>query len=65
MIDVNHELTVTIVQKEESDATIRCSGVAWLVNGRRVGDFSWKDFDDNKFLDGRTELAKKYTRIIS
>jgi hypothetical protein len=64
MIDVNHELTVTIVQKEESDATIRWSGVAWLVNGRRVGDFSWKDFDDNKFLDGRTELAKKYTIII-
>ena len=63
-IDLNHEIYVTIVQKEESDATIRWSGVAWLVNGRRVGDFSWKDFDDSKFIDGRTELAKKYTLII-
>ena len=63
-IDLDHEITVTIVQKEESDSTIRWSGVAWLVNGRKVGDFSWKDFDDNKFIDGRTELAKKYTIII-
>lgn len=57
-IDTENALTVTIVQKEESDSTIRWSGVAWLVNGRRVGDFSWKDFDDNKFVDGRTELEK-------
>lgn len=57
-------ITVTIIEKDESDSTVRWSGIAWLVNGRIVGDFSWKHFEDKKIVDGRTELAKKYTIII-
>lgn len=64
-ISEEKQIKIAIVEKTESDATLRWSGIAWFVNGRRVGDFSWGMYDFGKIIDGRKEVAKKFVVIIN
>lgn len=48
----------------DTDRTTRQHGVAWHVNGRLVGDFSWKSHGREDLIDGRRIAAKRYTFIV-
>lgn len=41
----------------------RMHGIAWWVNGRLVGDLTWKRFGEI-YLSGHTQEARKYTFVI-
>ena len=57
-------VVVRVIDGIKSDKTARQHGVALWVNRRLVGDCSWRWIDQEKFLDGRTEEAKRYTFIV-
>lgn len=57
-------ITIIAIDTKASDKTTKQHGIAWQVQGRLVGDSSWTSFDDQKFLDGRSTAAKRYTFII-
>ncbi len=48
----------------DTDRTTRQHGVAWHVNGRLVGDCSWKSHGREDLIDGRRIAAKRYTFIV-
>ena len=64
-LESGEKIDIVMISKEESDKTTRWSGVAWIVNGRLVGDLSWDVFNSGKILDGRKYLAKKYSILIT
>lgn len=59
----NEIITITKYESESSSRISRQHGVAWWVNKRKVGEHSWRGFDDT-YLDGRTALAKRLTFIV-
>lgn len=52
------------IDTQESDRSTRLHGIAWQVGGRLVGEASWKNFGDEKFIDGRRTAAKRYSFIV-
>jgi hypothetical protein len=58
------EIKVHTIDSQRRGRTSKQHGVAWWVYGRLVGDFSWRGFDDNPYLDARTSEAKRYTFVV-
>lgn len=58
------EITVKIIDIQDTDKTTQLHGVAWNVNNRLVGECSWKGNGLSDFIDGRREYAKRYVFII-
>lgn len=54
---------IYIIDSKSPGRLSKHHGVAWWVNNRLVGDHSWRDFEDT-YLDGRNQIAKRYTIII-
>lgn len=52
------------IDTQESDRSTRLHGIAWQVRGRLVGEASWRNFGDEKFIDGRRTAAKRYSFIV-
>ncbi len=63
-VDNENFIELYIISREESDKTTRYSGIAWHVNGRLVGQYSWSSLADQRVLDGRKAEAKRHTIII-
>lgn len=63
--DVEHigKVVIRMIDSGRPDRTTKQHGLAWWVNRRLVGVPGWHAFED-KFIDGRTEEAKRYTFII-
>lgn len=58
------EFTIRLLDTRTTDRTAKQHGVAWHVNGRLVGECSWSGTGHERFLDGRTSEAKRYTFIV-
>jgi hypothetical protein len=58
------KIKIHTIDSQSRGRTSKQHGVAWWVNRRLVGDFSWRGFDDNPYLDARTSEAKRYTFIV-
>ncbi|MBP2029245.1 hypothetical protein J2755_000165 [Methanohalophilus levihalophilus] len=56
-------INIYLIDSKVVGRTTKQHGVVWWVNGRLVGDHSWKDFSGS-FLDGRTSEARRYTIIV-
>lgn len=52
-----------ILDSSKADRTTKQHGIAWWVKRRLVGNPDWSSFED-KFIDGRTEEAKRYSFIV-
>lgn len=53
------------IDSEVQDRTTRLRGIAWQVNNRMVGNPSWEGLDgEGAYLDGRRNLAKRYSFIV-
>lgn len=57
------DVEILRIDSTVSGRTSKQHGVAWWVNNRLVGEHSWKGFDE-KYLDGRTSEAKRYTFVV-
>lgn len=58
------EVEIITIDSTVSGRMSKLHGVAWWVNHRLVGEHSWKGLDE-KYLDGRTSEAKRYTFIVN
>lgn len=58
------DIILQIIDTKESDKTTKLHGIAWQVRGRLVGEASWKNFGDEKFIDGRSTAAKRFVFIV-
>ncbi len=59
-----NEISVIIIDTQESDKTTKQHGVAWHVKGRLVGESNWKNYGLEEIVDGRSKEAKRHTFII-
>jgi hypothetical protein len=57
-------LELTVIDTLETDRTTKQHGIAWHVNGRLVGDCSWKGTGFSELIDGRRIEAKRYIFIV-
>ncbi len=64
VVDALGTAYVTVIDIHDTDRTSRQHGIAWHVQGRLVGECSWRYFHDQAFIDGRRTAAKRYTFII-
>ncbi len=55
--------TIITIDAQRPDRTTKQHGIAWWVNKRLVGEANWQDFE-GKFIDGRTEEAKRYSFVV-
>ena len=55
---------VLMIDTSRSDRTTRQHGIAWRVMNRLVGECTWRDFNDEIILDGRSAAARRYTFIV-
>lgn len=56
---------IHLIDGGDSDRTMRLHGVAWWVNKRLVGDWTWDGvIGSGRYLDGRSAEAKRYTFIV-
>jgi Histidine kinase-, DNA gyrase B-, and HSP90-like ATPase len=55
---------VLMIDTSRSDRTTRQHGIAWRVMNRLVGECTWRGFNDELILDGRTAAARRYTFIV-
>ena len=62
----NDQVAIYIFLKnaESSNKNIKMTGVAWIVNGRFVGNPSRKIQNYGKVFDGRTEESKKFLFVV-
>ncbi|MDD5092797.1 MAG: ATP-binding protein [Dehalococcoidia bacterium] len=56
---------ISVIDTRKTDRTMKQHGIAWHVNGRLVGECSWKRSGQEAFLDGRRIPARRYTFIVS
>lgn len=56
--------TIRVIDSRRTDRTTKQHGIAWWVNRRLVGDAGWSSSDHERIVDGRTELAKRFTFIV-
>jgi hypothetical protein len=66
IIDIEDVGTIelTVIDTLETDRTTKQHGIAWHVNGRLVGDCSWKGPGFSELIDGRRIEAKRYIFIV-
>jgi len=57
-------MELTVIDTLETDKTTKQHGIAWHVNGRLVGDCSWKGAGFNELIDGRRIEARRYIFIV-
>lgn len=57
-------IAITAIDTARPDGNTNQHGVAWHVNGRLVGECSWKGPNGEKFLDGRKSIAKRFTFLV-
>lgn len=57
-------IKITVIDTLETDRTTKQHGIAWHVNGRLVGDCSWKGLGFDELIDGRRIEAKRYSFIV-
>jgi hypothetical protein len=55
---------VMVIDTQRTDRSARQHGIAWWVNRRLVGQCGWRLSDHAAIVDGRTELAKRFTFIV-
>lgn len=55
---------VMVIDSQRTDRSSKQHGIAWWVNRRLVGQCGWRLSDHEKIVDGRTELAKRFTFIV-
>ena len=58
------EVTITHIDSIAADRTTNQHGIAWWVAKRAVGACSWRGTDLDVIVDGRLEIAKRYTFIV-
>lgn len=64
-VEKHGTITVHFIDSIEHHRSARLRGITWWVNQRRVGEPSWDRLDDeDAYLDGRTEHAKKFSFIV-
>ena len=54
---------VLTIDAQRADRTTKQHGIAWWVHRRLVGHANWRAFE-GKFIDGRTEEAKRYSFVV-
>ena len=57
-------IQIIAIDTARPDGTTKQHGVAWHVNGRLVGECSWKGPSGERFLDGRKTIAKRFTFLV-
>jgi len=57
-------IVIRVIDSQRRGRTSKQHGVAWWVNKRLVGEPSWRDFDEEAYLDARSAEAKRYTFIV-
>lgn len=63
-IDGLGRITATIINTDHTDRTTHHHGIAWWVDGRLVGECTWKGTGHEHLFDGRRTSAKRYTFIV-
>ena len=58
------DIHVMVIDSQRTDRSSKQHGIAWWVNGRLVGQCGWRASDHEKIVDGRTELARRFTFIV-
>lgn len=58
------QIELIVIDTQKSDRSTMRHGVAWHVNGRLVGECSWKGTDDRDLIDGRRNAAKRFLFIV-
>jgi hypothetical protein len=58
------DVHVMVIDSQRTDRSSKQHGIAWWVNRRLVGQCGWRVSDHEKIVDGRTELAKRFTFIV-
>lgn len=58
------QVNIIIIDVKSTDKTTHQHGIAWHVNGRLVGECTWKNTKSEHLLDGRRIAAKRYTFIV-
>jgi len=55
---------IITIDTHAADKTTKHHGIAWHVAGRLVGEANWKTFGDQKFIDGRSAVARRFSFIV-
>ena len=55
---------IMVIDSQRTDRSTKQHGIAWWVNRRLVGQCGWRLSDHAAVVDGRTELAKRFTFIV-
>ncbi len=58
------DVHVMVIDSHRTDRSSKQHGIAWWVNRRLVGQCGWRASDHEKIVDGRTELARRFTFIV-
>lgn len=58
------KLELVAIETSDTDRSTLQHGIAWHVNGRLVGDCTWKGRDKLGMIDGRRSAAKRFTFLI-
>jgi hypothetical protein len=53
-----------MIDASRADRTKRQHGITWRVMNRLVGECTWRGFNDELILDGRTVAARRYMFIV-
>lgn len=63
-IDGIGKVSILLIDTQKTDRTMKQHGIAWHVNGRLVGECTWKGTGHESFVDGRRIEAKRYIFIV-
>ena len=63
-VDGVGKVKIIVIDVKSTDKTTHQHGVAWHVNGRLVGECTWKNTKSEHLIDGRKMAAKRYTFIV-
>jgi len=63
-IDQIGSIKITVIDVTNADKSTQQHGVAWHVNGRLVGECTWKGTGNEHLIDRRKSVAKRYTFIV-
>ncbi len=58
-------IPILAIDTQTPDGNTYQHGVAWHVQNRLVGDCSWRGPNNEKFIDGRKSVAKRFTFIVN
>jgi len=55
---------IMVIDSQRTDRSTKQHGIAWWVNRRLVGQCGWRLSDHAAVIDGRTELAKRFSFVV-